>query len=134
MVEDCKTLFNIIVLYLPLPLFWALFDQQGSRWVSQAMKLDGNFTTFTIQPDQMQVINPLLILVFIPLCEFAIYPFLRLFGIRRPLQKMFIGGILAGIAFLGSMFLEIQINAFEPEKVNILWQLPQIFVMTLAEV
>lgn len=33
--EDIKTLLNVVVLYLPLPIFWALFDQQGSRWTFQ---------------------------------------------------------------------------------------------------
>lgn len=134
MVKDCKILFNIIFLYLPLPLFWALFDQQGSRWVSQAMKLNGNFSTFTIQPDQIQMANPFLILAFIPLCEFVIYPLLRFVGIRRPLQKMSLGGILAGVAFLCSMFLEMKIDAAKPHEINILWQLPQIVIITLAEV
>jgi solute carrier family 15 (oligopeptide transporter), member 1 len=134
MVSDTKALLSIILVYLPLPLFWALFDQQGSSWVEQASKLDGNFTAFTIQPEQMQVANPLLILAFIPLCEFAIYPFLRIFGIQRPLQKMSLGGVLAGVSFLCSMVLEMQINAAKPDKINMLWQLPQIIVMTLAEV
>jgi solute carrier family 15 (oligopeptide transporter), member 1 len=134
MVKDCKILFNILIIYLPLPLFWALFDQQGSRWVSQAMKLNGNLSSFTIQPDQIQMANPFLILTFIPLCEFVLYPLLSFIGIRRPLQKMSLGGVLAAISFLCSMFLQLKIDDHEPQKICILWQLPQIAIMTLAEV
>ena len=31
-VRDLKCLFPILVMYLPVPFFWALFDLQGSRW------------------------------------------------------------------------------------------------------
>ncbi|KAG5684399.1 hypothetical protein PVAND_013634 [Polypedilum vanderplanki] len=88
LVLETKILFNILVLILPLPFFWALFDQQGSRWTFQATRMDGDIGFYTIKPDQMQVVNPLLILIFIPLYEVAFYPLLNLIGIRRPLQKI----------------------------------------------
>lgn len=72
--------------------------------------MDGDLGFYTIKPDQMQVINPLLILVFIPLYEVIFYPLLNLIGIRRPLQKITLGGILAGVAFLCSMIVEINLE------------------------
>ncbi|KAL7030433.1 hypothetical protein ACKWTF_006657 [Chironomus riparius] len=114
LVMETKILLNVLFLYIPLPIFWALFDQQGSRWTFQATRMDGDLGWFTIIPDQMQVINPVLILTFIPLFEFLLYPLLAQFGIRRPLQKMTLGGILAGIAFLCSMFLETKLEATYP--------------------
>ena len=57
-VEDVKGLMRVLVLLLPTPLFWSLFDQQSSKWVFQASDLDGRvpwFFNITIQPDQMQV-------------------------------------------------------------------------------
>lgn len=88
LVLETRILLNVLVLYLPLPFFWALFDQQGSRWTFQATRMDGDIGFYTIKPDQMQVVNPLLILIFIPLYEIAFYPLLNLIGIRRPLQKL----------------------------------------------
>lgn len=110
LVDETKILLNVLRLYIPLPVFWALFDQQGSRWTFQATRMDGDLGFWTIKPDQMQVINPLLILVFIPLYEVAFYPLLRLVGIRRPLQKLTLGGILAGVAFIISTVVEIQLE------------------------
>ncbi|XP_070494679.1 peptide transporter family 1-like [Chironomus tepperi] len=114
LVMETKILLNVLVLYIPLPIFWALFDQQGSRWTFQATRMDGDLGWFTIKPDQMQVVNPLLILTFIPLYELMFYPLLKLIGIRRPLQKMALGGVFAGIAFLCSMFIETKIKATYP--------------------
>ena len=107
---ETKILMNVLVLYLPLPFFWALFDQQGSRWTFQATRMDGDIGFMTIKPDQMQVVNPFLILVFIPVYEVAIYPLLKLVGISRPLQKLTIGGILAGVAFILSALVEISLE------------------------
>lgn len=55
MVSDIKALLRVLVLYLPLPVFWALFDQQGSRWTFQATRMDGKIGGFILKPDQMQV-------------------------------------------------------------------------------
>ncbi|KAG5684405.1 hypothetical protein PVAND_013640 [Polypedilum vanderplanki] len=110
LVLETKILLNILVLYLPLPFFWALFDQQGSRWTFQATRMDGDIGFYTIKPDQMQVVNPLLILIFIPLYEVAFYPLLNLIGIRRPLQKLTLGGIFAGVAFVISAIVEINLE------------------------
>lgn len=62
----------------------------------------------------MQVVNPLLILTFIPLFEVAFYPLLKLVGISRPLQKITLGGIFAGIAFVCSMVVEINLEKTYP--------------------
>uniref|UniRef100_A0A182IYZ6 Oligopeptide transporter 1 n=1 Tax=Anopheles atroparvus TaxID=41427 RepID=A0A182IYZ6_ANOAO len=111
LVDETRILLNVLRLYIPLPVFWALFDQQGSRWTFQATRMDGDLGFWTIKPDQMQVINPLLILVFIPLYEIAFYPLLSLIGIRRPLQKLTLGGIFAGLAFVISTIVEIQLES-----------------------
>lgn len=110
LVLETKILLNVLVLYLPLPFFWALFDQQGSRWTFQATRMDGDIGFYTLKPDQMQVINPLLILVFIPLYEVAFYPLLNLIGVRRPLQKLTLGGVLAGVSFIISAIVEINLE------------------------
>ncbi|KAJ8933227.1 hypothetical protein NQ318_010050 [Aromia moschata] len=35
LIEDMKIMSSILLLYTPLPIFWSLFDQQGSRWTFQ---------------------------------------------------------------------------------------------------
>lgn len=72
--------------------------------------MSGDLGFWEVKPDQMQVINPLLILIFIPLYEVLFYPLLNLIGIRRPLQKLTLGGILAGISFVVSAIVEINLS------------------------
>lgn len=134
LVLETKILLNVLVLFTPLPIFWSLFDQQGSRWTFQATKMQLDLGFYKIKPDQMQVINPLLILMFIPLVDYVVYPFLHKIFVRRPLQKMTLGGILAGVAFLMSAFVQMQIDNSDPKTICVLWQIPQYVTMTLGEV
>ncbi|XP_032597166.1 peptide transporter family 1 isoform X2 [Drosophila grimshawi] len=113
-VHETKCLTRILLLYMSFPLFWALSDQQGSRWTFQATHMDGRLLSVRIKPDQMQVINPLLILIFIPLFDKTIYPTLARWGIRRPLQKLAIGLLLAAIGFLLSAAVELRLEQVEP--------------------
>lgn len=80
----------------------------------KATRMDGALGSFSIKPDQLQVINPFLILVFIPLYEVIFYPLLNRIGIRRPLQKLTLGGVLAGVAFIISAIVEIQLEDTYP--------------------
>ncbi|KAH9405939.1 hypothetical protein TYRP_014236 [Tyrophagus putrescentiae] len=113
-IADVKVLMRVLFLYLPLPIFWALFDQTGSRWTLQALRMNGQTGGWTIKPDQIQVINPLLIILMIPVYEYVFYPIFRKIGITRPLQRMTVGGILAGISFFIVGFIQLAIESESP--------------------
>src|SRR6218665_1508419 len=107
---------QILYLYIPLPIFWALFDQQSSRWTLQAVQMNGNIGSFGIKPDQIQVINPLLVIAMVPVFEWAIYPAMDKFtNFNRPLRKMVIGGLLAALSFVICGFFQIGIETNLPD-------------------
>jgi len=111
LVEDVKCVCRVLLMYLPLPVWWALFDQTGSRWTFQATRMDGVLWGTTIKPDQMQVINPLLILFLIPLFDKLIYPAFAKFNLlKKPLQRMTAGGILTASSFIISGMLELEME------------------------
>ncbi|KAK3921418.1 Peptide transporter family 1 [Frankliniella fusca] len=113
--SDIRAMLRVLLLFVPLPIFWALYDQQGSRWTFQANNMNGRIGSWTVKPDQMQVVNPLLILLLLPLFEGVVYPALnRARLLTRPLQKMATGGVLAAVAFIISAVLEIQLQAHYP--------------------
>lgn len=85
-IADVKALGNVVYMFLPFPLFWALFDQQGSKWTFQATRMNGNTFGLVILPDMMQVSNPLLILAFIPLFDYGIYPMLSKYSSNCPIK------------------------------------------------
>lgn len=111
MISDIKSALQVLKLFIPLPFFWALFDQQGSRWTFQATRMDGQIGSFLLKADQMQVVNPLFIVLFIPIFEAWIYPMLNKSKfVNTPLKKLTTGGFLAGIAFIVSAIVELQLE------------------------
>ncbi|XP_063560170.1 solute carrier family 15 member 2 isoform X4 [Gorilla gorilla gorilla] len=117
LIMDVKALTRVLFLYIPLPMFWALLDQQGSRWTLQAIRMNRNLGFFVLQPDQMQVLNPLLVLIFIPLFDFVIYRLVSKCGINfSSLRKMAVGMILACLAFAVAAAVEIKINEMAPAQ------------------
>lgn len=114
LINDIKAALQVMVLFIPIPVFWALFDQQGSRWTIQATKMNGEIGSFILLPDQMQVFNPLLVLIFIPLFEVALYPLLEKIGFRTPLKKLTIGGLLAALSFVISAIVELNLEPTYP--------------------
>ncbi|KAI1723878.1 POT family domain-containing protein [Ditylenchus destructor] len=115
-VEDIKSLLRVLVMYLPIPVFWALYDQQYTVWLVQAIQMDCRiWGDYLFLPDQMQFINPVLILVFIALFESVIYPLCSYFVKLTPLRKMVAGGVVASIAFVVSAAVQVKVNATLPE-------------------
>lgn len=125
---------NLILLFLPMSLFSTLYAQVMSRWTLQADKMNGDIGFYIIKPDQMQAINPFVLLTFIPLFDVIVYPILSKIGIRRSLQKITIGGIFSAISFLIAALVESWIGSSPEHTVNILWQLPQHLIMGIAEI
>lgn len=114
-IDGVKTVLQVLVLYIPLPIFWALFDQEGSRWTLQAKQMNGQIGSFTIKPDQMQTLNPLFCLILIPLFDKVIYPaFAKYNLLKRPLKRIFFGGLLAACAFIisGTVEIALQVSFF----------------------
>ncbi|ODM93509.1 Solute carrier family 15 member 1 [Orchesella cincta] len=107
--NEAKVVFKVLFLYIPLPIFWTLFDQQGSRWTFQATRMNGHIAGgFGIKPDQMQVANPILVLAFIPLFDRVIYPLLAKVGLlKKPLQRLAVGLFFAGVSFVVSGIIEL---------------------------
>lgn len=118
-------------MYTPLPVFWALHSQQGSRWVFQATKMDGYIGIYTIKPDQMIVLNSFLGIVLIPIFEHFLYPFLARCGLKTSLQKMTLGGVLSSLAFAVAAIVEFQT---QKTSTNILWMFPQYLILCAGEV
>uniref|UniRef100_A0A8C2CUW3 Solute carrier family 15 member 1b n=1 Tax=Cyprinus carpio TaxID=7962 RepID=A0A8C2CUW3_CYPCA len=115
LIAQVKMVLKVLFLYIPLPMFWALFDQQGSRWTLQATTMDGNFGAFIIQPDQMQIVNPILIVIMVPILDSAVYPLIKKCGLNfTPLRRMTVGMLLAALAFVAAALLQIQIDRTVP--------------------
>ncbi|GIY30504.1 peptide transporter family 1 [Caerostris extrusa] len=115
LIKDIRTLFHVLWVFLPVPLFWALFDQTGSSWTLQATKMNGEVLGYHIKPDQMQVMNAILIIVFIPVFDYAVYPlFNKCNLLKKPLQRIAVGGFISALSFVFAGFIELGLESSYP--------------------
>ena len=86
-----KTMGKLMVIYIMVAMFWALFDQTASKWVFRAEQMDRNFLGVEWLSSQIQAVNPALILILIPLFSWGLYPAINRFFPLTPLRKIGIG-------------------------------------------
>ncbi|KAK6730929.1 hypothetical protein RB195_007415 [Necator americanus] len=110
MIQAVKSFVNVAVIFGPLVFFWALFDQQGSTWVLQARRLNGRVGWITFLPEQINILNPLIVIIMVPVFEGIIYPTARKFFHVTPLRKMALGGLLTATAFIMAGLLQLEVN------------------------
>ena len=109
--EGVKAILNLLPIYLIIAVFWSLYDQSSSRWIEQAEHMDRHLFGREWLPDQFQAINPLLILIYIPLFSFVIYPLLDKVFRLTPLRKISIGFFFTVASFLVPAWVETRIQA-----------------------
>jgi POT family proton-dependent oligopeptide transporter len=130
--EGFTTLGRLAIIYAFVAVFWSLWDQSGGEWVLQADKMDLHFCGITWLPSQIQAVNAIMILAFIPLFQYLIYPAIDKVFPLTPLRKIGIGLVVTGASFLISAWIETQLSA--GLKPNIGWQLPAYALLTAGEI
>ncbi len=123
---------KLIPLFLFIAAFWALYDQTGSSWVFQAAQMDRNFLGLTWLESQVQAVNPILILTFIPLFTFVLYPAIdRVFKLT-PLRKIGIGFSLMVATFALSALIQTWIDGGASPSIG--WQFLAYVLITASEI
>jgi POT family proton-dependent oligopeptide transporter len=130
--EGRSALGRLAIVYLFVAVFWALFDQTGSSWVLQAAKLDRHFAGIEWLPSQIQAVNPLLVLAFIPLFSYVVWPTIERFMPMPPLSRIALGLFLAAASFGIIAWAEWLIEAGGRPTVG--WQIAAYAVLTAAEI
>lgn len=127
-----KAIAKLFSIYIFVAIFWALFDQTGSSWVLQAQNMDRNWIGIEWLPSQIQALNPILILTFIPLFSYVIYPLIdRVFPLT-PLRKISIGLFLTAASFALVSLAQARIDAGHTPSIS--WQLMAYVLLTAGEV
>ncbi|XP_040847477.1 solute carrier family 15 member 1 [Ochotona curzoniae] len=115
LITQVKMVTKVLFLFIPLPMFWALFDQQGSRWTLQATTMNGKIGALEIQPDQMQTVNTILIIILVPIVDTLVYPLIAKCGLKfTSLKKMTVGMFLASMAFVAATIVQVEIDKTLP--------------------
>lgn len=131
-----KAILNLSIMYIFIAVFWSLFDQTGSSWVIQAEKMDKfvnlGFVKFELLASQIQAINPLLILIFVPLFSYFVYPKVNKFWPLTPLRKISVGLYITAGSFAMIAIAQHLIDAGGTP--SIMLQFFAYMILTIAEI
>ncbi|XP_068211976.1 peptide transporter family 1-like [Palaemon carinicauda] len=111
LIKDVKITSRVLLLFCTYPLFWALFYQTSTGMIFQAKRLDSRVGNDRIPPEMSSSINPLLILILIPLFNLLIYPFFDRVGFMTTVTSRMIVGMCFSVAsFVAYAILNIQVE------------------------
>uniref|UniRef100_A0A674D9D9 Solute carrier family 15 member 2 n=1 Tax=Salmo trutta TaxID=8032 RepID=A0A674D9D9_SALTR len=150
LIHEIKMVLRVLVLYIPLPMFWALFDQQVRTQRDFLLSFIGVCPVFC-SCLFFQMLNALLILVFVPIFDMVVYPLIGLCRINLTCLILASSVLISSIPCLsyqssleeGPWILfsnhpgEIILQKMEDVKANnvhIAWQIPQYVLITAGEV
>ena len=130
--KGIKALLKLSIIYLFVAVFWALFDQTGSTWVLQAEDMNRTWLGITWLPSQIQAINPVMILILVPLFGWVVYPAMDKVWPLTPMRKIALGlFIMAG----GFAIIAIAQGLIDKGQTpSIAWQVIAYAIITTAEV
>jgi len=110
-----------------------LFDQKASTWVVQARSMNLRIGPWQFEPSQMQLVNPALVMLLIPVTTGVVYPFFKRRGWElTPLRRMPIGIALGATAFAIAGILNVPVAA--GQRISVVWQVVPYVVLTIGEI
>jgi POT family proton-dependent oligopeptide transporter len=133
-IDGIKAVYRVLAVFAFTPIFWALWDQNLSEWVLQATRLDLTLVgDFKILPEQINFINPLFLVLLIPVFTSFIFPFLEKRGIKAsPLRKIGAGLVVIGFSFLIIALLQEKIDG--GGKPSVWWQVLAYILLAASEI
>jgi POT family proton-dependent oligopeptide transporter len=132
--ETLKVVGRIALIFLPIPIFWALFNQVNTTWVFQGTKMvPFHILGYGVDAESMQAAGALLVLIWVPILTLGIYPMAERFGFRAtPLRRMGIGMFLAAVSFVVCAVIQTKID--QGQRLSIAWQLVPYIILEAGEV
>jgi len=110
-VEEVRRAVKACQVFLFYPLYWISYNQLNNNLTSQAatMTLNG------VPNDVLNNLNPLTLVIFIPICDLFVYPALRRAGYDfSPLKRIFTGFMTAALAMVWAAVVQYYIYTTSP--------------------
>lgn len=102
-VDEVKRALIACKVFLIYPIFWLCYGQFSNNFVSQALQMAGH----GIPNDLMQNFDPIAIIVFLPILDQIVYPFLRKRGIRfKPISRITFGFFVMSLAMMYAAIIQ----------------------------
>eukprot|EP00741_Cyanophora_paradoxa_P018057 tig00021037_g17436.t1 len=133
-VADTKAIIAILPVLSAFPVYWSCFGQMASTWTLQALDLNRKVYGYTLQPEQLGILNPALVLAFLPAFNRVGLPALARAGLRSDVARIVLGMLLVSAAYVCSAALQYRIFTSPAFSVSVLWMVPQFVLITAGEI
>ena len=138
-IAGVRSVLRILIVFALVTPFHSLFDQKATTWVLQGGEMSLPSWTFdptgrtAFQPAQMQMFNPLLVMILIPFNNLVLYPWLRKLGWNpTPIRRMTFGILFSAFAWIAAGAIQLALD--DGNKLDIMWQLLPYALLTFGEV
>lgn len=133
-VNSARAVGRIFLVFLTVPVFFALYNQVNSTWVLQGEKMTPfSFFGFKVDGERMQAVGSILVMIWVPILTYLVYPLCEKMGLRpTALRRMGFGMVLAGVTYVISGWMQARIDG--GETLSLAWQLVPYIVLVAGEV
>lgn len=131
--ERWRVLSRLLGLFVVVGFFWAIFDQSPSTWTIFAQEhLDLRLLGYEFTPDQLQALNPVLIVLLLPVVTVGWRVLARLGLNLRSTDKMLVGFVLTALTM--GIMAAAGFLAEHTGKVSVMWEVVAYLLITVAEI
>ncbi|KAF3053031.1 peptide transporter ptr2 [Didymella keratinophila] len=151
-IDELKTALMACKVFLFFPIYWVAYSQMMNNFVSQA----GQMQLHGLPNDILPNIDPITIILLVPIVDRFIYPFIRtrLQLAFTPMTRITVGFFIASAAMLYASGLQSFIyntppcysrpsnceagsigeGKYEPNEIHVAWQMPAYILIALSEI
>ncbi|KAM3122379.1 hypothetical protein CJJ07_004589 [Candidozyma auris] len=144
-VDEVQRALYACKVFLIYPIYWLVYGQMTNNFVSSA----GQMELHGLPNDILQAIDSITIIIFIPICESIVYPFIRRFTPFRAITKIFWGFMFGAAAMVYAAVLQHFIYkagpcydspndcpGFKniPNHIHVALQTPAYFLIAISEI
>ncbi|KAF7722241.1 peptide transporter ptr2 [Apophysomyces ossiformis] len=140
-VDELKRTLKACIVFCWFPIYWLCYNQMTNNLLSQAATM----LTGNVPNDIMQNIDPICLIILIPIMDRIVYPGLRRFGIpMRPIMRITLGFLFAAMAMGYTAGIQAKIYGTAPyydnpsgEKKNWIsaaYQIPSYVFIAISEI
>ncbi|KAG0270284.1 peptide transporter ptr2 [Actinomortierella ambigua] len=143
-IEELKIAFEACKIFCFFPFYWVIYGQLTTNLVSQA----GTMLTDPLPNDIINNIDPISLIILIPIFDKFIYPFLRRYGYEpKPVTRIALGFLFTALSMAWAALVQHLIYttgpnydhplsdpAQTPNNITVAWQVPSYVFMALSEI
>ncbi|KAF9351460.1 peptide transporter ptr2 [Mortierella sp. NVP85] len=143
-IDELRLTFKACSVFCFFPLYWVIYNQITTNLTSQA----GTMLLYGIPNDVVNNIDPIVLIIFIPIFDKIVYPGFRRMGFElKPITRISLGFLFSALAMAWTAIVQHKIYStgpnYEctlcdpdqtPNNVSIAWQVLSYFFIAISEI